>query len=240
MGGEESGASDDRDPLPDVPDWSDRETLAFEKETLGFYVTGHPLVPYVEELAEMGAQTTASLGPEAAGTEVTVGGIVTGLKRKKTKKGDWMATFSLEDLEGAVEIILFPDLYGRIGSGLTEDSAVLVTGKAEIEDRARLLATQVLSIAQAREGRTTGVSIQLTTTGLTDETVQALRKALDRHRGNVPLYLELTRPGGFTLTLKADPKEFGTSPGKDLRASVESLLGKGAVKFRSRAARSGG
>jgi DNA polymerase-3 subunit alpha len=233
---ESAGSGTARDPLPDVAPWSDRETLAYEKETLGFYVTGHPLAAHVEELADLGAQTSSSLGPETNGTEVTVGGIITTLKRKKTKKGDWMATFNLEDLDGGVEVIVFPELYGRIGSSLADESVVLVTGKAEIEERVRLLATQVLSLEQAREGRTSGVSIQMVTTGLTDETLQQLKATLDRHRGKVPLYLELSQPGGFVLTLKADPSEFGASPGKEMKASVEALLGKGSVRLRSRPA----
>ncbi|HKY32608.1 MAG TPA: DNA polymerase III subunit alpha [Candidatus Polarisedimenticolia bacterium] len=227
------------DILPDVPPWSDRETLAYEKETLGFYVTGHPLAPHAEELAELCSHTTAGVGPAAAGSEVTVGGIVTALKKKKTRKGDWMATFNLEDLEGSLEVIVFPDLYGKSVSRLVEDATVLVTGKAEVEDRARLLATTISSLQQAREGRTLGVAIQMVTTGLSDETLAQLKAALEENKGSVPLYLELSRPGGFVITLKADPSRFGASPGKDLRASVESILGKGAVKYRSRSVRAG-
>jgi DNA polymerase-3 subunit alpha len=225
------------DSLPEVADWSERETLAAEKETLGFYVTGHPLVPYAEELAEFCTHTTATLSAAPAGADVTVGGIVTALKRKKTKKGDWMATFSLEDLEGSIEVIVFPDLYGRILSRLVEDTPVLVGGKAEIEDRPRILAMTLSTLQQAREGRTAGVAITLVTTGLTDDTLQQLRAVLTEHKGGVPLYFELSRPGGFTLTLKADPAEFGANPGKDLKASVESILGKGAVQYRQRASR---
>jgi len=223
--------------LPEVADWSERETLAAEKETLGFYVTGHPLVPYAEELAEFCTHTTSTLSAAPAGAEVTVGGIVTALKRKKTKKGDWMATFSLEDLEGTIEVIVFPDLYGRIMSRLVEDTPVLVGGKAEIEDRPRILAMTLSTLQQAREGRTAGVAITLVTTGLTDDTLQQLMAALTEHKGGVPLYFELSRPGGFTVTLKADPGEFGANPGKDLKASVESILGKGAVQYRQRATR---
>jgi len=224
--------------MPDAPAWSERETLAHEKETLGFYVTGHPLVPYTEELAELCTHTTASLASAAGGAEVTVGGIVTGLKRKKTKKGDWMATFNLEDLEGTVEVIVFPDLYGRSMAKLVEDTPVLVTGKAEIEERPRILSTTFNTLQQAREGRTDGVAISIVTTGLTEETLQQLRAVLGQHKGGVPLYLELSRPGGFVLTLKADPAEFGANPGKDLKASVEAILGKGAVQYRHRSARS--
>jgi len=134
-------------------------------------------------------------------------------------------------------VIVFPDLYGRIMSRLVEDTPVLVGGKAEIEDRPRILAMTLSTLQQAREGRTAGVAITLVTTGLTDDTLQQLMAALTEHKGGVPLYFELSRPGGFTVTLKADPGEFGANPGKDLKASVESILGKGAVQYRQRATR---
>jgi DNA polymerase-3 subunit alpha len=232
-----------KDILPDVPDWSERETLGHEKETLGFYITGHPLVPYAEELAQLCTHTTAGLsGASVAtgGAEVTVGGIVTTLKRKKTRKGDWMATFNLEDLEGSVEVIVFPDLYGKIMTRLVEDAPVLVTGRAEIEDRPRILSTSLSTLQQARESRLAGVGIAMVTTGLTDETLHELGALLREHKGAVPLYFELTRPGGFVLTLKADPAEFGANPSREFRAAVESLLGKGAVSYRQRAGRNQG
>jgi DNA polymerase-3 subunit alpha len=222
------------DRLPDVADWTDREMLAHEKETLGFYMTGHPLTPFADELAQMCTHTTATLAQAGSASEVTVGGIVTALKRRKTKKGDSMATFSLEDLEGAAEVVVFPDLYGKVMSRLVEDAALLVTGRPEIDDRPRILATAVSTLQQAREARASGMAIQIVTTGLTDETLQQLRATLGSHRGSVPLYLEISRPGGFVMTLKADPAEFGTSPSKELMASVEALLGKGSVKLRAR------
>ncbi len=222
------------DLLPDVPDWTERETLGYEKETLGFYVTGHPLVPYAEDLAEIASHTTGTLAGAPPGPEVTVGGIVTAVRRKKTRKGDWMAVFNLEDLEGSVEVIVFPDLYGRTMARLIEDQPVLVTGKAEIEDRPRLLASAITTLQEARESRTQAVAISMVTTGLNEETLQMVRATLAQNRGSVPLYLEISRPGGFVLTLKADPEEFGASPSRDLKASLEAVLGKGTVRYRSR------
>ncbi len=236
MGGgeEDSSPATTKDPLPEAVGWTDRETLAYEKETLGFYVTGHPLAPYAEEMAEICSHTTGTLDGGASGAEVTLGGIVTTLKRKKTKKGDWMATFQIEDLEGAAEVIVFPDLYGKIMSRLVEDAPVLVTGKAEIEERPRILATSVQTLQQAREGRASEVAISMVTTGLTDETLQQLKTAIEAHKGGCPLYFEISRPGGFVVTLKAAP-EFGAAPGKELLATVEAILGKGAVRYRAHA-----
>ncbi len=224
----------EKDPLPEVASWTERETLAGEKETLGFYLTGHPLVPFVDELAEFCTHTTARLQECQGNDEVTVGGLITGLKRRKTRKGDWMATFHLEDLEGTVEVIVFPELYGRILGRLVEDSAVLVGGRAEVEDRARIRATSVTSLKEEREGRTTGLSISLVTTGLTEEILESLMSTLENHKGRCPLYLELACQGGVVLTLQADATQFGADPSKDLVASVESILGRGAIRYRQR------
>jgi len=226
------GASADL--LPEVPDWNDRETLAYEKETLGFYMTGHPLVPYTEDIALLATHTTATLGQAPSGTEVVVGGILTGLKRRKTKKGDMMATFLLEDLEGSIEVVVFPELYARVVATLSEDALMLVGGRAEMDDRVRILASSIAPLQQARDQRTEGIAIRLVTTGMTEEILKQLVAALDAHRGSVPLYLEVDRPGGFLVTLRADGESFRGAPGRGLQASVEAILGKGTVRYRTR------
>ncbi len=240
FGGGSDAGEPVRDALPNVPEWSERETLSYEKETLGFYVTGHPLVPFREDLEMLATHTSGSVGGAATGSEVTIGGIVTGLKRRKTRKGDWMATFTLEDLEGSVEVVVFPDLYGKTLSVLAEDAPLLVGGRAESDEGARVLASAIVPLQKAREDRTEGISIRLVTTGLTDEVLQQLRETIEAHRGTVPLYLEIARPGEFVVTLKADGEDFAASPSRDLKASVESILGKGAVRYRTKPAPPGG
>ena len=199
-------------------------------------MTGHPLVPYTEDIALLATHTTAALPQAPSGTEVTVGGILTGLKRRKTKKGDMMATFLLEDLEGSIEVVVFPELYARTASTLAEDALMLVGGRAELDDRVRILATSIAPLQQARDQRTEGIAIRLVTTGMTDEILKQLMAALDAHKGSVPLYLEVDRPGGFLVTLRADGDRFCGAPGRDLQASVEAILGKGTVRYRTRQA----
>ncbi len=236
FGGSDVGQPTVTDALPEAEDWNERDTLAHEKEVLGFYVTGHPLVPFADELAALCSHTTGGLQEAAAGAEATVGGMITGLRPRKTRKGDWMAVFSLEDLEGAVEVVVFPELYGKITNRLATDAPVLVTGKVEMEDRPRMIASEVSSLQSERESMTTGISISLVTTGLSEETLQALLSTLGSHKGACPVYLELTCPDGTVMTMRADDGEFGTSPSPEMVASVEAILGQGSVRTRGRRA----
>jgi hypothetical protein len=130
--------------------------------------------------------------------------------------------------------VVFPELYGRVASAMAEDALMLVGGRAEMDDRVRILASSIAPLQHARDQRTEGIAIRLVTTGMTDEILRQLAAALDAHRGSVPLYLEVDRPGGFLVTLRADGERFRGAPGRDLQASVEAILGKGTVRYRTR------
>jgi len=239
----ESASPTPRDPLPDVAEWSDAERLSGEKETLGFYLSGHPLAPHAEEIealsthrigAIVGQSESEEQEPSApVPDEATVGGMVSVLKRRKTRKGDWMATFQLEDMGGSLEVIVFPELYGKSMSKLAEDAVLLVTGRIEMEERPRLLATSILTLQQAREARADAISIRVSAADLTEATLQRLLGAVAGHQGAVPLYLDIVMPA-CELTVRADPSQFGATPSRELQASVEAILGKGSYRMRPR------
>ncbi len=118
--------------LPEAPPWTETEQLAFEKETLGLYWSGHPVDRYASELKEFGARSTGELaqmpatgargdawgpgGPKPIEPDTSVGGIVAACRQLKTRKGDRMAVFTLEDAQGGVEVIAFPEAYQRAAS----------------------------------------------------------------------------------------------------------------------------
>ena len=109
------GAADSPPPppfaMPEVPDWTEAERLAAEKEVLGFYVTGHPLEKYSQRLATMTKHDTSSIEEMEHDSTVTLAGILRGLRVKPSKKGDLWASAQLEDLRGAVELLVFPKAY---------------------------------------------------------------------------------------------------------------------------------
>jgi len=95
--------------LPEVEEWSLPVRLDFEKEVLGFYLTGHPLKEYEEELSRVGVLSTRDLLDAGDGNDVSVGGLVASRRETQTKKGDRMAFLTLEDVHGRVDVIVFPD-----------------------------------------------------------------------------------------------------------------------------------
>ncbi len=217
---------------PRAEEWSARERLAFEKETLGFYLSGHPLLEHRATLESLKTVTTRGLAPEVSGRTVFLAGIVETLKKRKTRRGDWMAVFSLEDLEGAVEVVVFPELFKSCESRLVNDLAVVVKGKAELEDgRWRIIGEEVSLLAGAAERRAGRVILEVNTSGFQTERVAQVHRLLRDHPGECPVEIRLLQPGGVRLTLRPDSR-LRVGPDPALTAALEQVLGKGSVLFR--------
>ncbi|HEU4402173.1 MAG TPA: OB-fold nucleic acid binding domain-containing protein, partial [Candidatus Polarisedimenticolia bacterium] len=217
---------------PPLAEWAEKDLLAHEKETLGFYMAGHPLRDYADRIRELVTHTTATLKEVQQARPATLAGLVGALKRRRTRKGDSMAVFSLEDLEGTVEVVVFPEAYAKHRSLLEEDAALLVTGNVEVADeQRRLIADTILPLDQAEEKRAREVVIVLSALGLEPDLVERVRDLLKERPGPCPVYLEVTQPRAFRATLKAGGA-LKVSPSRDLTLALEQLLGKGAVRFR--------
>jgi len=216
--------------IADAPPWGEAERLAFEKESLGFFVSGHPLERFRGELAQWASATTGTLAGQAASGEVTIGGIVTALRLIKTRKGDRMASFVLEDLEGSVETLVFPEAYKRAGARLADDSVVLVKARAEIQDdgTARLLASDVLPLEQAKLAEARHVTIRVPLGAWDRVKGERLRDILGSHKGDCPVTLELVRAGSWSAAL-APSAYYRVRPDAVLRDELEALWGPGAL-----------
>jgi DNA polymerase-3 subunit alpha len=218
-------------PLPDAPAWTEAQQLAFEKEALGLYMSGHPLERFAGDLQSFGAQRVGDLTTSHA--DIWVGGIVSGLRALKTKKGDRMAVFMLDDIGGSIEVVVFPEAFTKHASLIEADAMLLVRGKFEKDDEsARLVATELLPIAALRERVTREVAIHLAAPPHGRPTFEALAELLSRHRGDRRVYLELDvqreeRP----LRVKADVAQ-RVRPSERLIAEVEQLCGAGSVELR--------
>ncbi|RPI07807.1 MAG: DNA polymerase III subunit alpha, partial [Acidobacteriales bacterium] len=118
------------EPLPSVPDWSLHDQLGGEKEMLGFYVTGHPLDQYKDKIGELATHDSSTLEGLEKGNEVILCGIPTGIQRRRNREGKPWASFQLEDMQGAVDGLLFTTNYERLQGDLIEDRAVMVKASA--------------------------------------------------------------------------------------------------------------
>jgi DNA polymerase-3 subunit alpha len=229
LGGDDPGARGATARIPDAPAWGEGERLGFEKESLGFFITGHPLERYQAELAQWATATTGRLA-EQAEREVTVGGIIAGLRLIKTKKGDRMASFLLEDLDGGAECLVFPETYKKVAGRLAEDQVVLVKGRSEVveETKCRLLVTEVLPLEQAKLAEARYVTIRVPVEQWDRAKGERLRDILGAHRGECPVTLEMFRPGAYAVAV-APNAYYKVRPDATLQAEVEGLLGPGAL-----------
>jgi DNA polymerase-3 subunit alpha len=216
--------------LPEAEAWPDTQQLAFEKEALGFYMSGHPLERFAGELRTFGARRVGEL--TTSEPDVWVGGIVSGLRPLKTKKGDRMCVFMLDDIGGTLEVVVFPETFGKFGSLVEAEAMLLVRGKLEKdEESARLVATELMPVSALRERTTREVAIHLTGAH-SRATFEALAELLSRHRGDRRVYLELDVAGpAAAMRVRADVAQ-RVKPSERLVTEVEQLCGAGSVELR--------
>ena len=235
--------------LPDAPPWSETEQLAGEKETLGLYWSGHPADRYAAELKALGARSTGELadapikereeswgpgGRKPIEADTSVGGIVAACRQLKTRKGDRMAVFTLEDAQGGVEVVVFPEAYQRAAGLIETGTLVLVKGKLERDDEAtRILASEIASIDTLAERLSREVAIRVRTPA-TRDTFEALGQVFLRHRGDRRVSFEIELPSHPTpMRVRADVSaQIRVKPSSALVAEVEQIVGQGAVSLR--------
>ncbi|MBM9466904.1 DNA polymerase III subunit alpha [Nakamurella leprariae] len=224
MSQEDKGASF-RGSVPDT-EWDSKLRLQFEREMLGLYVSGHPLAGVEHVLA---AQSDASITDILDGTvpdraTVTVGGILTGLQRRLTKKGDPWASATLEDLVGGVEVAFFPKVYSECALSLAEDAVVLVKARvARSEDRLSLHAQSVTVPDLTDTGQRGPMQVTLAAARCTQPVVDRLKDVLQAHPGTTAVHLRLLN-GSRATTMRLDDG-LRVTPTSALMGDLKALLG---------------
>jgi len=208
--------------LPGLPEWPQPEKLQYEKEALGFYISGHPLAELAIDLAAAGALRTTELGELDDGAPVCVGGLVAAWKPHVNKKGDTMAFVTLEDMYGSAEVIVFADLFRACAKLLENDQPLLVRGRLSKDEKsAKLVAERVQPLRGAGELR-----IRLEARGLTAADVEALKELLMSRPGNRAVMLEWVEDGAAPVPV---PSDLRVEEGPELAHVVNSLLGYAAA-----------
>ena len=175
-------------PLPDVPEYPAREMLAMEKELLGLYISGHPLKEYEDILRERVSHKTAQLAELTDETPVIIGGVVAGMRKIITRKGEPMAFVVLEDLLGSVEAVVFPRIYRDNQILLKPDAPLLIRGRVNFNTRdeeVKIIAEQVSGLDEKPAAT---LYLKVSETGEEDLLAQ-IKAILLRYRGNNPVVL---------------------------------------------------
>jgi DNA polymerase-3 subunit alpha len=224
---EEQPAADH--PLPKVPDWTVQQKLAGEKETLGFYITGHPLDQYMDKVKELATHTSANLEDLAKNAEVALCGILTGVQRRRSKEGKLWASMQIEDLEGSIEAMVFSTQYERLMPGLAEDKAVLVRGLVLPEENAppKISVQDIVPLEVARLNLPSLISIRVPVNG-NGERASALRQLFSNKPGTTEVRLRLEKPRDFSVILDVAAK---VRPDKEFCAEVVRICGAEAMEI---------
>jgi DNA polymerase III subunit alpha len=216
--------------IVDRGEWPDREKWAYEKEALGFYLTGHPLQKYESELRKFSQCTSADINEEISGREITMGGVITGLRRLNTKKGESMAAFHLEDLAGSVEVLVWPGHFERYRSLLEQDEPVLVKGRCDVDGRgeAKLICSEMRPFRSLWDEQIKRTRISIAVASIDDQKLNLLEALLHEHPGRSPVEFELVEGDRYALRLlPEDP--LSVNPVPAFVQGVENLFGPRSV-----------
>jgi DNA polymerase-3 subunit alpha len=209
---------DERVAIPD-DEFDKAQRLAFEKEMLGLYVSDHPLMGVEGALSRHTDCTINGLRELRDGETRWVGGVVTGLQRKYTKRGELMAVFVLEDLEAAMEVMVFPRTMHEYGPLLDDDAIVCVKGRVDLrEEPAKIICLELKRPELVADGAT-ALHVNLPATRVTGSLIEDLKRLLLDHRGPKPVFLHL---GEKVLRL---PDRFNVATDNGLFAELRVLLG---------------
>ncbi len=229
---EEAQSNNDR--LPDTPDWDEHTRLAAEKEILGFFITGHPLEKYRDKLQDLRALSTSDIAAVKSSTgkdeNITTAGIITGLKVLKSKKGDFYAQGTLEDMEGSVEMIVFPEAYRKLGDKVKLEVPVLVRGGLRIEEGSnpKLTASEIMPLEDAKVPLPRALRIRIPVETASDSTVDDLHLLCSQSKGEAKVLFDVERQGDFMVVMEAEG--YNVLPDRNFMARVEELCGRGAVR----------
>jgi len=218
--------------LPDVPEWKESRLLAFEKESIGFYLSGHPLAAFQADMTRYATATTETLETIGDGKDVTICGIIAGMTLKITKKSqEKFAILDLEDLYGTVEVVVFPDLYKSSQNVLLTDTPLIIAGTLDKSEQGnKIKAVRLHLLTEVKKRGTTRMDIRFNATGLTQDDLIKVKDILLRYNGNIPVYLRLQNPSRPDSLISVG-REIRVNPSEDLIGEIESVLGAGVVSL---------
>jgi DNA polymerase-3 subunit alpha len=216
--------------MPDIAEWPEKDKLAAEKETVGFYLTGHPLDSHRRELKMVTTSLLTDLG-EFHNQAVRVGGLLKTRKNILSKKGDRMAFLTLEDVSGVAEIVVFPQVYQECAALLDEDVPLIIQGKAEIDEQVnKVIADEIISLAEARQKYIESARIMLRADQVSRRRIEDLKKLVLQNHGPCPLKLTLHFDNRGEVDIEI-PTDCSIMPSTGFTTAVEAVLGYPSVAY---------
>ena len=224
--------------LPNIPEWEERDALVKEKEVLGFYLTSHPLAEYADTLKTYCTHTATKLGALKHRSEVLVGGLLSALKFSNTKNPRPGSTytryvmFDLEDMDGIVRCILWPEDFAVHGEKVKPDAILAIRGTIDRRpgsEEVNLVVNELLELDELAERYTKGVMIRITEEQHAERGLVQLHELLKGFPGNCELQLVLCLADGSKVYMKSE--EIRVGPNAEMRTRVDDILGPGNMRL---------
>lgn len=230
FGGMEESMKIEEPELLDAEVWSSKEQLAKERETLGFYLSDHPLRKYE---AEYNSFSTIKLGDPHTFTNaefVRACGVVTSVRTRIDKSGRNMAFFKLDDLSGSCECIMFGKAFGQCGELIVPESTIMVMGKLESSgDEIKLQVDEVIDLSKAAEKLTKSIGILIDIEKHDPSTILQLKSIFDSYSGNIPVIVYV-RTNGTSKRYIINSK---IKLSEDFLNSIQTLLGEESIAYQT-------
>jgi DNA polymerase-3 subunit alpha len=222
------------DHLPNTPDWDEHTRLTAEKEILGFFITGHPLERYRDKLGDLQALTIQEIGAmtKSTGKEETIvtAGIIGNVRVLKSKRGDFYAQATLEDMSGSIDMIVFPEAYKRIGEKVKLEVPVLVKAGVRIEEGAnpKITAAEIQPLEEAKVPLPRAIRIRIKLEDSDENTIDKLHELFLERKGAAQVLFDVERDGDFMVVMEA--QGYNVQPDRNFVSRVEQLCGRGSFR----------
>ncbi len=216
--------------LRDLPEWDHRELLSYEKETLGFYITGHPLIPWKDKLELLTSCDTATIADRNDKDEVAISGIISNIREVTTRRKDVMAYVTVEDLKGSITVIFFAEIYRAAFELLHSEEPVLVRGTVDIgEESVKVIAAEAQLLSEATVVPYKTAHFRIDAMKATDKEIDELYALLNKKHGKQDGFLHLVNGNSETVIYLGRAMRLELSG--DLLKSADEILGAGATRF---------
>ncbi|MFZ0391187.1 MAG: OB-fold nucleic acid binding domain-containing protein, partial [Calditrichia bacterium] len=221
-------------PLPDVPDWPVQEMLDREKELLGFYISGHPLDKYAQEIHWFGTLNWDDPESYREGREVQTAAIISEKKPHMDRKGNIMAFLTLEDRRNSFEAIVFSSVYEKYQDHIEKGEMVWIRGNVDKsgEQTFKMICNEILPLGQVRNRLSNAVHLIVDVKHISEGELKDLRSLLENNPGTIPLFIDM-RPNGNGTRFLLRSRIHGVSLDDDFLRKVYSIIGRDNVKIRT-------
>jgi DNA polymerase-3 subunit alpha len=221
---DKAGFGKDIETLPDIKEWYNTQILTFEKEILGFYISGHPLDHYQTVIKEFTDISTKNLKHAVDGEDVRLVGLIEHVKLTNTRKtNERMAILRVEDIEGEIEVVVFPSAYAKLADFITEGEVIFLSGKVSLRDDAPKIIAEDMKHIHDVYGSIKAINVDLSAVGDKDLTV--LKRRLASFPGKIPVYLTLNTKSHKSVEILVG-KDLYVAPNERLMNEIKELVGK--------------